>query len=943
MPRHCRTLLHCASAIGLALCSAGRGTPASGSQRYVDDFSVPSLSWRYGSEIRKADAEGLVLSGRAPEATLAGTAVHPENMGGFTATFRWNFGGKEKRSLWLGWGKPFEYSAFGECAERLAIGADGELTVFAGGKQIGTGRIAVSNEGDASITIRRGPDSLVLLVDGKETAFPFPPGERTAAGYFALRTTGIDQNTPPLHLQRVEIQCDGDRPPLTEEQRTAENQRWAGLKLHGNSEVLVKFEQYLATETAAGLWGFTTDMNVEPGLVKQGETVRLTFRCTGPLPTRCEALLEPDYLGGSGGGTKPLALKWRESGGAHEATIELKPTQCGNWKIVWQVDDEQLSRVFGVVDRGYSVCRFLVTNDRALTKPNPEPAAHDAIHDAGLPADYWGGSEWTSPFSRTPESLVEHFKKRADMRHRWGDRLIPLCNANLIIPGCPDNNLFRLSDEVQVEGLRQLSRLWDLLGFGPLDVLGSYTLGHSTPRLARSIGVKMIDSLCQWQNWLDGGDANGWLINDWGAPTVPYFVADDDFRKVAPGRSIVAFTQTTTSNVRAFCIFTAEGQPQLSSMRRSHGTAMPETENIDRFETTFDFLLDEASHQDEPLFLSIGLENFVDSPDWNEANRRGVQYLVRQARTEKLVFASAADIAGYFQRHYEQQPENWFYWPDIYAGYTHQYSWKPLLLPDRIELSNTRFHSLHEDGAVLPRFFWDFTHPWAEPVWDDQTPIRQKFGLVTPDLLTADNCVPRMVDLTGVTAAVTIEPQSSGIIIRARVDSPRDLDALPLGLWRIPLRLERCEVAEASEGARFVKVVDGSTGNLHGVLVCDHVTKGSHTWTLRLRGEVCAPVEPEFRVGDDVRGRSFQRASGATTTYVWLENASRRTGTLTVRVPAGRQAGVHYNDGLLEEARDGVLRITLDRSWQHESPMITGLTAAEIRADAEFQPATVQP
>jgi hypothetical protein len=943
--KHTLTLLTALLLAPLAALHAN-AAPTPPSQRFVDDFSQPSTVWRFGNAIHRADARGLALSARAPEVTLVGTAVHPENLRGFTASVRWNFGGKDQRCFVIGWGKPFEWSTSEDCAEKVAIRADGMVTVWAGAKQIGTGRVAVSDKGDASLSVSRRPDAILLSGDGKEVVVPLPAGARSAAGYFVLRVQSLDRAAPPLRVQHVEIQCEGDQPPLTEAQRSAEIQRWATQKLRGNWHTLEQFEQHLKAEAAAGRWGFENDLNVEPGLVKPGETVRVTFRCAGGLPSRCEARVEPDFLRGQGGLPQPLALRWREVGGAREATVELTPKQCGNWRIVWQSGDDQISRVFGVVDRGYAVCRLLVTNDKALNKPKPDPAAHDLIHEFGLAADHWDGAEWISPFSRTPESLVAHFKLRAALRHRWGDRFMPMCNANWMLPGCPDTNLWRFDDDVQREGLRQIARLWDLLGLGPLDVLASYTFGHSTPRIARSVGVKMLDSLVQWQNWRDGADDNAWLINQWGAPTVPYYVADDDFRKVAPGRSIVAFTQATTSSVRIYYINTLEGQPQLASLRRRRADDMAESANIDRFETAADLLLAEAAHQSEPLFLSIGMENFVDSPDWNEANRRGVHYLREQARRKQLVFAQAAAIADFYQRHYPRQPETWLYWPDIYAGF--QAGHKPRQVPDRIELSNARFHSVHEDGAALPRFLWDYTRRWNEPVWDDQAAIRQKFGLPTPDLVNATNCVPRMVDLDGVKARVEIEPEPGGarppgaITVRMHVDSPRDLGALPVAVWRIPLRAEGCEVVETSRGARFLRVVDGSTGNLHGVLVCERVPKGSRSWTVRLRGQLQPPLEPNFRIGDDVRGRSFQRATG-TTAYVWLVEASQRTGTLALRVPAGRQASVHYNDGRIEQPRDGILQVVLDRTWQHESPMISGLTAAEIQAASRFEPATAKP
>src|SRR5271157_2993111 len=141
-----------------------------------------------------------------------------------------------------------------------------------------------------------------------------------------------------------------------------------------------------------------------------------------------------------------------------------------------------------------------------------------------------------------------------------------------------------------------------MLGLGPLDDLGGYTFSHSLPGLARSAGVKTLDSLCQWQNWRDGSSENGWLINDWGAPSVPYFVAADDFRKVAPGRSILMLPQTTTSDVRAYSIMTAEGRPQLSFMRQ-HSDDMGETSNADRFQAVVDLLLAESRYQTEPMFL----------------------------------------------------------------------------------------------------------------------------------------------------------------------------------------------------------------------------------------------------------------------------------------------------------------------------------------------------
>ena len=78
---------------------------------------------------------------------------------------------------------------------------------------------------------------------------------------------------------------------------------------------------------------------------------------------------------------------------------------------------------------------------------------------------------------------------------------MPLLNANWIIPGSPDANLWRFDDDLQREGIQQAAQLWDALGVGPMEIMGSYTFGHTTPRIARALGVKILDSLVQWQDW----------------------------------------------------------------------------------------------------------------------------------------------------------------------------------------------------------------------------------------------------------------------------------------------------------------------------------------------------------------------------------------------------------------------------------------------------------
>jgi hypothetical protein len=72
--------------------------------------------------------------------------------------------------------------------------------------------------------------------------------------------------------------------------------------------------------------------------------------------------------------------------------------------------------------------------------------------------------------------------------------------------------------------------------------------------------------------------------------------------------------------------------------------------------------------------------------------------------------------------------------------------------------------------------------------------------------------------------------------------------------------------------------------------------------------------------------------------YLWLVDGSPK-GVLKIRVPAGRRASVHNNDGRTDESSGGELTVVLDGAWQHTSPLVTGITAAEMQGWATFEPA----
>ena len=224
--------------------------PAAGAQRLVVELIPPSTNWWYGNAVQPSDGNSLLLTERAPEVTLAGTAVNPKNMAAFTATLRWKFGASKQAQLWVGWGKAFDWGAFETSAERLLVRPDGQVSVFAGNREIGSAQIAVSDQGECALTFSQETGAISLGSGGEKTVLPVPPDARGAAGYLTLRASGLERGVRPLRIEHLELQYEGELPPLTEAQRTAEIYQWEQRQLHGNWSTLTNFENYFKSKEA---------------------------------------------------------------------------------------------------------------------------------------------------------------------------------------------------------------------------------------------------------------------------------------------------------------------------------------------------------------------------------------------------------------------------------------------------------------------------------------------------------------------------------------------------------------------------------------------------------------------------------------------------------------------------------------------------------------------
>ncbi len=711
---------------------------------------------------------------------------------------------------------------------------------------------------------------------------------------------------------------------------------WMTRRLDDNEEDLARFRQEVGARggNPFGLPPF--DLSVEPGLANVGETVRLELTVapgreisTDPRKSAHLVQMQADHLGPEPGPWRTIPLEWRFDGsGTGRATASVRPDRTGNWRIVWQAQDRRLVRSFAVVDGPGLVATLWVGSNR--------PPVDDEIHRYDLAGDTWVGDGW-SPNGRPVEEALAYLAPIVRRARSYGDTLMPVVNAPFLLPGIRDTNLFHLPPEVQRRGLEQLRRLWEILRLGPLRAIASYTLGHQTVRILKELDIGVVNSLCVWQNVRDGANDNGWLINHVGMPNAPYFVADDDFRKVAPGPSgLVAFNMGTTSNVRMYDFFAYDGcaTNTMPSQRYARNNAI--AANADRFFTVADGWIHDAANQPGPLFVTVSLENFAGSDFWRLANREAVDHLVRRAREGRVVFAPAPAVAGYYQRHYARQPLSMFFQHDALCGLP--YNAKPVRLPDRIETADHRFHALHVQGNPLPQLLWDYTVAWSNPEWDNQDGLRNAHLHVLPESIAADTApdrsVPRQADLRGVEVQTILERMPDGLQARFMMKLPRPLARLPLALWSLPL----AEITGQEERCEVLPIRDGWTGNLHALAVLEDLPQGVSERLLRLKGPSRDPRSAEFSDGT-VAGRTFRPIEGVRT-YLWKEPESLAC-RVPIDLPAGSKAFIRYNDGTEAPAdAEGRIWVELDEHWTRQSPCLWGDAPIQTGGEARIGPPT---
>lgn len=806
----------------------------------------------------------------------------------------------------VGFGKPFEYTLPRDCQVVVTLASD---------------RLCLQ-DGDLSDTVSMADSACSLQITYSENHLAVRCGDATASldvpaehmiGYCSVWNEQGNAN-----VSSIQLFSDCSAAPYTTQQRLAKKAEWQEWRMRRNQTAVEAFAEYLEKHPEERL-SRPLELLVERRMVRVGQS--LTVRVEAHTAEPPIIFVTPNYLGEQAGERKRLPVTFTANADGWRGKYELTMQTAGNTRIEAVTGELRIVRNIAVYDTGYLVVTPWIGSNF--------PLVDEALHQYDLPGDYWLGDHAT-PLDDPPEKFLELVREQRKLAYRYGDRTVPFINANWLMTGTVEGNIFELPAACQEQGLQATLRMLALAGFDSTELVASYTFGNETPTILEKLGIKAITSLCIWQNWQDGN----WKINHWGAPNAPYYPAEDDFRRAGKKRGIMAFSMGTTSNVRNYSIYTMDGCPTLVCPGQRYTGQLAQHYNIQRFYDTFEGYLQDARNNATPTYVTIAIEDFGGRTDWRLANERALNYIVGRARTERIIFASAADIADFYAAEYPALQPTAYLQPDFYCGY--RVDDKPALLPDRIEVDHQQYLAMFRKGEALPQFLFDYTREWNCALFDSAE--RNRFGLFNPDRVLADRLTPKQVDRRGLSVQISRQLCADVLTLTFDVTAQSPVSRLPLAVFDIPLT--DCRITYGSTAAYFLS--DGQTGATHLVAEFSNILVGHQRLQLRIQGMLIHPKERLSCIQDMLCVREAEApktdengtlltARKAPHCYLWSHDGAQaiRVSFDGSRLPGAWLAG---NDGRRSEAKSGVWSFTINQDWRNEAPILFGATAEQLEA-----------
>ncbi len=800
--------------------------------------------------------------------TLKDTVIHPEGLNGSTLKLKY-FAFDEDALLKFCFGKPFSEDKWDTAKTVLTLTRSyAEL----GGKKLD---LTLGKDGVIDITVNENTLSVCGIA--------FSVNINELNGYMELKGEGGSFGI-------TEIYAETEKVPLSEEMHSKLFEDWCMKELDKFDDLVDRLEEHIKN-TPDCLPDKKGEIIIEKRLVDVGDEAEVKILCS----TNNAAMVITHDCFGSTPITETVPLGIVSEGDGFEKTITVKFHTAGNTKIELWAEGERIVRQVAVLDKGYmAVIPWIGSNTYLID---------EEWHRFDISGDYWAENlrNCTSPEEAIKRMLP--FIKRC---HKYGDR--PVCFVNEIVKNRRKGSLFDFSSTVQKRGLNQIGRIMKVLGFGDIELIASYTPDSVALGILEEMGVKGLTSLCAWQNCLDGG----WKINHCGVPNQPYYPADDDFRRSGENRKIMGFTMGNASFDRNYSLFVYDSCPSnvLPGQRYTHTKSVHH--GLQVFYDFFDGYIEDQKRNDNTLFVTVPLESFRGSMDWNCANDLAVRYMVNKARSEKLVFTSAADIADYHIRKDLKMQSVYFFQTDCYYGQHN--AEMPGNVGDRIEADTPEYLAVVRKGEMLPLYFYDYTTPWQNDGFEDIE--RNAYGLVNPDTHTPEECTPKQVKRSDIKMSYSVSGNEITIFVECEQDKPRMVTAL----FDLPFSPD-CEIFSLKSDVFVKKIKDHRNGNLYIFIDLGKLASGKSEIVLKVNGDRREPETAEWILKDIAA--------------MWMGSngrfrSARVDGSAEVLLSVPDTAYIQYFDGNRVKPQNGKLKFSVHTYWFDEAPMLFGVTKDEF-------------
>lgn len=784
----------------------------------------------------------------------------------------------EGASLILAFGKPFS-SDGAESARIRLLFTRTSLTVDTADKSESYA-IQLAEKDTISFSTLDGTLTVLLESSQKTLTVPHVFGE-DLCGYMGMSCEGGE-----FWMSAFEATFEGD--PLSQDAHDALLKTWREARLAEIDQKLDAFETY-AKEHPELLYTKHADLFLPTRLVDVGDEITVSIRTYGE-PNAAFAVTHDAFRKNAETISLPLHFE-KISEGVYECKLPIRFDTAGNSRLELWANGDKLTRNVAVLSEGYTA----VIPWMGAYFPFPD----EELHRYGIAGDYWAcGLSFYAP-----EETLKRAYDYVRCAHRYGDRAAKVYNsARDAIPEDEGCNFFELDHESKLRAFHQYDRFRKIIGLPEVELAASYTADGDTLVAMEECGIKAMTSLCLWQNWQDGG----WLINHWGAANQPYHPAHEDYRRNGKTRDIMCFTMGNSSDVRNYSIMAMDSCPTLTVPGERYFNHRVEHFHIQRFYDAFDQYLIDAKNSRELLTVTLCIEAFRGSSDWNAANEMALRYVTDKAQEEKIVFTSAADVADYHKRKKLSMQKAYFCQPDFYYGYHN--GELPGRVPDRIEVNTPEYLAVIHKGNPLPAFFYDYTEPWEEIPFDDSG--RNVFGLVNPDTNDTSLYAPPQPSRRGL--SIRHEYKKDCLIFY--IESEKDVRRTVTGVFDIPYA-EGVSAQADKKDAALQTVKDAFTGNLHLFVDLGAISAGATTVTVKLNGTPREPVAPELKKG--------LFAAMWFGDHAYLRSLDLKRG-LTVSLGAPNGAYVLRQDGERIYPQNGTLTFTVNNAWNDEAPILFG-------------------